>query len=456
MSDFRRYPCNSSNRLEYEYEPEIDELAGMSEREMERYFNVHLDESSLESMVGKITKRVTRKNDSHAMDPYTQRVIASHLFSAIYWLLNKYNLTIHDAEAELHMRITEKTMVKWVNQESYDYSSFPIYQMIVSQLPAIIERKTGYSQDELREHIVELNDRLSTVDNEISTESARYDTLLSQYSKVLKAKKTARNQAYIQVIKQLLELFEETDKLPFGMRNLFSRYHDKKNACRELLSGIRQIYQLWQKSRNDDVSGQLYFNIGFNASYNTPKQRADAIFGSKLLAAIEYVCLLHKYIMNETGDSFRCYIGFGAERSTINPKSIVYDTDMAIAAIQDAIENYIVTGDPVCIVLRIGYTVTLQHIASISTYYNAYMGYYNIWDLLHPIINAIGIERFTKGPEYIGFLYDAENNKFEELANDVSAAYAELEQSRDKLSSLKALQLTLPREISRLKGMLIE
>ena len=116
MSDFKKcYQC-PRNRLEYEYEPEIDELAGMSEREMERYFNVHLDESSSESMVGKITKRVTRKNDSHAMDPYTQRVIASHLFSAIYWLLNKYNLTIHDAKAELDMRITEKTMLKWVNQ----------------------------------------------------------------------------------------------------------------------------------------------------------------------------------------------------------------------------------------------------------------------------------------------------------------------------------------------------
>lgn len=444
------------NRLEYEYEPEIDELAGMSECEMERYFNVHLDESSLECMVDRITKRATRKSDAKAMDPYTQRVIASYLFSIIYQLLYKHHLTIHDAEAELHMRITEKTLVKWVTQESYDYGSFPIYQMIVSQLPAIIERKTGYSQEDLREHIAALNERLSSVDSEISTESARCDILRSKYSKVLKAKRTMESKAKTQVINRLLELFEETDKLPFGIRNLFSRYHNKKNACRELLSGVQQIYQLWQQSRNDDVSGQLYFNIGFNVSYNTPKQRADVIFGSKLLAAIEYICLLHKYIMNDIGGVLRYYVGFGTERSTIDPNSVIYDTDSAIAAIQSAVENYIVTGDPVCIVLRIGYVVTLQHIASIPTYDNSYMGYCNIRDLLHPIICAIGIERFEKGPEYIGFRYDVENNKLKEYTDAVSMAYAELEQSRHKLSSLKAEKYTLPHEISRLKDMLVE
>lgn len=446
MSDFRRKticPCNRRNRLEYEYEPEIDELAGMNEREMERYFNVHINSTNLAKMVDKMTSNITL-GSSPDNDRSSVNINSSFIYGHIRELLDRRGITVSEAEKILGITISPYT----INKAGGDFTMMnnPIYRKVVDNLPMIIKTIYHTTPEKVEAEINQTHAELSDVTTLIDQVEAEIEDLTNALEFTRYNGNSTINMYNEQLNRLLQELYFDYTKFPYFLRTLYSTSIDLKEFTDTLGMKIVYLYNTWMDTKNDDIPGQIYLNIGFNRIVNDEETRRHLINRSFFMAAVEYVIMYYNYYDGYKHTNPHCCISISHRESTPDTANIIYDIHEILAGIETAVMEYIINGTPACITLNMGQLYRFDNLAFMlqHTYKNGVYQAGRIKSFMEPIILGVGIENFTKGKEYLEIVDTMKQKstdnykKIKELEDELDCAIAKRFDLTKKRRSLHA------------------
>lgn len=433
MSDFRRYPRNSSNRLVYEYEPEEDELDGMNECEMERYFNVHLSRNDAHQMVDKMTSNIAIDINSDT-DMTNSNINSSFIYSQIRGMLDRRGITVSEAEKILGISITPYTINK--TGGSFTMVNNPIYRKVVDNLPLIVRTIYRTSPEKVE---AEINQTISEL-NEVTALTEQVEEEIEALTKALeftRYKERSTNDMLNKRLDQLLqELYLDYTKFPYFLRLLYDETSDFKEFIRMLSMEIVYFHTTWLNTRNDDIPGQMYFNIGFSQKIDDEETRRYVLSHSFIMAAVEYVILYYNYYDGYKHEAPHVCISISHRKSTPNTANIIYDVHEILDSINRVVDDYIANGTPACITLNMGYLPRFVNLAYMLGSHKQYLHSANtIKNFMFPIILGVGIENFTHGKEYLE-IADTMRQKSTDNYNEIKRLEQELDCAITKRADL--------------------